>query len=479
MDGNQDVVIAIGQQAELRGDDDGDNKLLDFIEKYIESGGKINKASKSDDGSHIKIQKVPKMMLRKNNWKEYYKPKEIAIGPLHAFTKSLKNTDDLKHRLTARFIKESGRDGRTLLEEIKKNISQLKECFDLNVIPPLFNDDDKELARLLFLDGCFVLQFIDSYVNGDIKEFEISSGQVVEIQHDLFLLENQIPFRVLIILMRLSNEGVRLASNIYRFIFLNNMVPHNFCSNWAQDIFFASLEFLVNKKNIIEDDKLPAHLLDLLRSKLLFNEDEPEYDHESSTGGNTTDALLYYKHSFRNVQDLKEVGIMLKPDYSRGLKSVSFSSPLYIFGKLNLPPLIVDDSTARKLLNLVAYEMCPDNNKKNYTVTSYLRLLDSLIDSEQDVKDLRLAHILRNHLSSDAEVAQLFNTIGSSLVPYDAYLSVKIEIQKHYERKIVAWKAQFYRDYCKSPWTILALLAAAGALILTGIQTYYSVNNPS
>ncbi|XP_062078322.1 UPF0481 protein At3g47200-like [Humulus lupulus] len=472
MDGHQDVIISIGQQAELRmSGDDGDNELIGFIEKYVESEGKINKTNKSDDGSHIKIQKVPKLMLRKNNWKEFYKPKEIAIGPLHAFTKSLKNIDDLKHRLTARFIKESGRDGRTLLEEINKNITQLKECFDLKVLPSSFNEDDKKLARLLFLDGCFVLQFIDSYVKGDIKEFEISSGQAVEIQHDLFLLENQIPFRVLIILMRLSNEGVRLMTNIYHFIYLNSMVPDYFCT---------TKNIRHNNKNIIEDDELPAHLLDLLRSELLFEDEEPESDHASSTaqeGGSTTDdTLLHYKRSFRNVQDLKEVGIMLKPDYSCGLRSVSFSYPLFIFGQLTLPPLIVDDSTARKLLNLVAYEMCPDNNKKKYSVTSYLRLLDSLIDSEQDVKDLRSAHILRNNLSSDAEVAQLFNTIGSSLVPYDAYLTVKMEIQKHYERKIVAWKAQFYREHFRSPWTILALLAAAAALVLTGIQTYYSVN---
>ena len=84
-------------------------------------------------------------------------------------------------------------------------------------------------------------------------------------------------------------------------------------------------------------------------------------------------------------------------------------------GYLWLPPLVVDDSTRPKFLNLIAYEMCLDL-ENNFGVTSYVSFLDSLIDEPNDVKMLRKARILHNFLGSDEEEAQLFNEIGTDLV---------------------------------------------------------------
>lgn len=101
----------------------------------------------------------------------------------------------------------------------------------------------------------------------------------------------------------------------------------------------------------------------------------------------------------------------------------------------------MNELTGPKLLNLMAYEMCPDNRWTKYEVSSYLVLLDFLIDNEEDVKHLKSAHILQNYLSCDADAAQLFNsTIGAHLVGgAEAYLAVKKNIQKHYKRRCVTW----------------------------------------
>lgn len=157
------------------------------------------------------------------------------------------------------------------------------------------------------------------------------------------------------------------------------------------------------------------------------------------------------------------------------MKAISFSTQCLSTAQLNLPPFVVDNSTAVKLWNLVAYEMSSDEEKSAFGVTSYLSFLDSLIDNEQDVKDLRAVHILRNRLSSDAEVAKLFNTIGSNLVPDKAYSNVKSQIQDHCERKCATWMAQFCQEYIRTPWTILALFAAIIALLLTGFGTWFTV----
>ncbi|KAL5564832.1 hypothetical protein UlMin_027996 [Ulmus minor] len=183
------------------------------------------------------------------------------------------------------------------------------------------------------------------------------------------------------------------------------------------------------------------------------------------------------RRSFRNVQELKAAGIELKPS-----KKVSFSSGLF-GGCLRLRPILVNNLTAGKLVNLVAYEMCPDyhckitEDRKKYGISSYLSFLDSLVDNEQDVKDLRAAHILRHRLSSDKEVADLFNNISRiSVADDDAYGNVNAKIQEYYERKIRIWIAEFRHAYLRSPWTLLALLAAATALGLTATQVHYAIH---
>lgn len=438
------------------------------------------KSNPKDKNRHAKIQRVPNIMLRHANAQDYYKPRAMVIGPLHHDSSATLLEKKLKIKLTATFIKASGHTGERLLCEIKNNINGLKEQFDEKVIESC---SDETLARMLFLDGCSILQFINSFLKDELNNFEINNGaQATLIQQDLFLLENQIPFQVLMLLMGLSVHKDELMTCIDNFILMSTMAPASyFLTEIVRNIYLLEDgEYPLPRR-----EKQPVHLLDLLRSQILFEVDgegdgdkydnnhhhlshqysfksfvrdslQPRnpilrlvyhvlYDFGQSFGGGQVNHLLrsahfsMYRRSFRNVQDLKAAGIKFKPSNSRSLRAISFSTRFFTTGQLKLPPLIVDDSTVRKLWNLVAFEMCPDNNKANFGVTSYLSFLDSLIDTEQDVKDLRSAHIIRNRLNSDAEVAELFNTIGSNLVPDEAYFHVKNKIQRYYERRSSTW----------------------------------------
>ena len=51
-----------------------------------------------------------------------------------------------------------------------------------------------------------------------------------------------------------------------------------------------------------------------------------------------------------------------------------------------LPPIIVDDSTRPKFLNLIAYEMCLDF-ENDFGITSYISFLDSLIDDAKESRN--------------------------------------------------------------------------------------------
>ncbi|KAI5318036.1 hypothetical protein L3X38_037744 [Prunus dulcis] len=121
--------------------------------------------------------------------------------------------------------------------------------------------------------------------------------------------------------------------------------------------------------------------------------------------------------------------------------------------------------------------MCPDF-QNDFGVTSYISFLDSLIDHPDDVKHLRKKHILRNLLGSDEEVAQLFNEIGTDLVPNNAiYRVLKSKIEDHCQ---TMWKkrvAKFFHEHFSRPWTILPFIGVLLGLGMTAAQTWYAANS--
>ncbi|GMN55366.1 hypothetical protein TIFTF001_024480 [Ficus carica] len=471
----------------------------------------MEKVKRSTSGAGIdnitKIHKVPEIMLKNEEFKQNFKPSQLSIGPIHAADSDLFKKQ-LKLKLAAYFVKETNKSGEetgesgeetskrwdAVLEEIKAEIKDIKTSFDKEVIESYACDD--ELICLLFLDGCAMLGFMHCFVNRRLKELSISNGQAA--QQDFFLLENQIPFKILALLMGIGGSQSNYCRKIddsknyfFEFIIASNMI--NFPRDWKD------LRRLFKK---IYRDRNPVHVLDLLRDvitadrvctfsclpfvKLLLA--------IFCSCGLVIPLMICKrvcskircenpkkwskKQSFRSVQELKIAGIKFqKNDIT--LKEISFRFRFCVTGRLNLPTLVVNNSTQSMLLNLVAHEMCLSSSHPNCDpwITSYVNLLDLLVDNEQDVKDLRAANVLRNCLSSDIDVAHVINSIGSSCFApsEDTYAYVKKKIQKHYRGRLAIWTDEVCRAHFSSPWTILALFASIVILVLTVIQTWCAV----
>ncbi|KAL5546501.1 hypothetical protein UlMin_006188 [Ulmus minor] len=406
-----------------------------------------------------KIQKVPMVLRGHINFEKFYEPRAVPIGPIHHKDEKLQLAQQYKPRLAARFVKESGKTTTDLYEKIKEEMEELKLFFDPEVIKDYKED---ELSWMLFLDGCSTLQFMHGVANNKMREYNIKSDQVAFAQQDLFLLENQIPFKVLTLLIDSSNAKADLNKSIKRFLQMNVMAPSHM---------WESIDIDIEKED-------PTHLLELLQK---FAVSQSTKHDELWKKCFPLSFLIREKQntsqkSFRNMKELREAGIDLKPSKTCSLKDIHFTSICFT-GRLKLPPLVVDDSTGPKLLNMIAYEMCPDNFRTDYEVSSYVSLLDSLIDHSNDVKELRSAKILYNLLGSDDEVAHLFNEIATDLVTcpsfYDEVIS---KIQKHYENKMMTWMAEAYNTHFSTPWTILAFVGALIALGLTFVQTWYTIH---
>ncbi|KAL6324738.1 hypothetical protein AAG906_017078 [Vitis piasezkii] len=392
-----------------------------------------------------RIPKVPQMLRGTQDFKKFYEPRVISIGPYHHGKPDLGRVEMIKPPCAQKFLADSNQDIEALYTKIRSNIEAVKKCYDWSSTKSMINV---------------------------LKVHEIDF-----VEQDLFLLENQLPFGVLKLIFEGANfkVGLPMEKNIIKFVTVIGM-PEGLSSE-------------IQLKEVNEE---PSHLLDLLRSALLGRfhmiRSQPEKEQQPKKKGKSSSSSQGGKwglrwpwkkgkqrgirQSFRHIKELKAAGIYLKPSRTCFLRDVSFKS-YFFFGYLKLPPITIDDFTKPMFLNMVAYEMCPDA-PDDYAVTSYVCFLEDLIDHADDVKELRSKHILHNFLGSDEDVAQIFNEIGNGLVDPGIYEEVKDLIQKHYDKRVNTWIAEALHDHFRSPWTFMALIAAVLILILTGFQTYYA-----
>ncbi|XP_065633837.1 UPF0481 protein At3g47200 [Quercus suber] len=427
-----------------------------------------------------KIQKVIFVLRDHKDSKKLYEPRTVSLGPIHHRNDKYQIGEQYKLALTYEFVKGSKEKINYLYKKIGKKINELRDCFEKGVIEGY---DDEALIWLLLVDGCAILQYIDCSAKNKFEELNIKPDSIAFTQQDLFLLENQLPYRLLKWLMRWIENETELKKSIDTYIDRQVTVPlpedHSSILRCAAP---SSLSWYLSRKSKQQqekqDDGDAIHLLDLLRTRLLqkHQQNKPQ---KSTKDCSKDTSLLSSLQSYRNVQELQAAGIHVERSKNDNcsLDDISFTK-LGCLGFLWLPPITVDDSTRPKFLNLIAYEMCLDF-KNDFGITSYISFLDSLIDEANDVKMLRKAGILYNCLGSDQHVAELFNEIGTDLVSNsEIYSNVRLQIQKHYKNQLMTWLAQVYHDHFNSPWTFLAFFGALLALALTVIQTWYAVKSP-
>ncbi|GMN55502.1 hypothetical protein TIFTF001_024618 [Ficus carica] len=404
-----------------------------------------------------KIQKVPFVLRGRKKFDKYYEPRVVSVGPIHHGKRNLRLSEQYKPKLAARFIRESGQETRALYRIIDDKIDQLKDYYHEDVQKAY---DDKTLSWILFFDGCSVLQFIYDFVQDQLKDIMIKIDHIAFTLQDLFLLENQIPYEVLKLLIDSSRLSADLKKSMESFIRINIMAPPDYSEKLSIDM--DNLDFI------------PIHLLDLLQHVLVLDNNKEKEKKDIGRRENQS------PQTFRSVQELKKAGIDFKPSGSCSLTDITFNSSFFT-GLLHLPPLVVDKSTATTFVNLIAYENCLDNFRTRYEVTSYISFLDSLIDHANDVKELRSTQILHNRLGSDEEVTSLFNEIGTDLVPnIKIYKDVRSDVMKYYKSKWMIKLAETYHDHFSSPsWTVLAFFGALLGLALSAIQTWFVVFQPS
>ncbi|CAN1170913.1 UPF0481 protein At3g47200 [Linum perenne] len=255
---------------------------------------------------------------------------------------------------------------------------------------------------------------------------------------------------ILELFLRYSNSDLRLESDPI------------FTTSW--------MVLTLQRDLILLENQIPFFILDWLFTIAAT---------QTATGPSTPTlpdlALRFFRSSINHVvteetaEALTDAGIEFVSDKTRSLFDLEFKN-----GVFRIPPLRVHDSTDSLFRNLIAYEQCFQESTQY--ITSYVLLMDRLIDTAADVEVLEQRRIIANDLGGREDVAAVFNNICKQTVLRDFYFAgVCGDVNEYYHRRWNRYKAALRRDYCSNPWTIVSLIAGSLLISLTTVQTLYSV----
>ncbi|XP_051150531.1 UPF0481 protein At3g47200-like [Andrographis paniculata] len=397
------------------------------------------------------IRKVPKEFL--NGHAKIYEPISISIGPLY-YKMEEEPAKEFKKWCLKDFIdrlKKKGSSKKELVGVILGMQQQIRECYgDLD-----HDMSDFMLGQIMLLDGCFIMElFRHRDLGKDMVHGSKEKVPLVTLQQDLLKIENQLPFSVLKTLANLlekSNSG----------------------NNTTEGLIKLALGFF----NIPKPKDLrtkPRHLLELVLDALFFTK-IPTTHHNipvapaSSNVGHGVEKRSSSIMEANSASILKMHGITLEAsDCGNGLAMVEFKNST---GKLRIPQLVVQESTQTMFWNLLVFEMysCPNSR----IFTSYVVLMDTLIDNVEDVRVLLEAKILVSRNNDVSSLVSLFNEMSAYVSATDFYFEQQVREMSRYCRSTgPALRACSLKTYNEFRWDPLN---SALIFILTITQTLFSI----
>ncbi|KAJ4745732.1 hypothetical protein LUZ62_080137 [Rhynchospora pubera] len=145
-------------------------------------------------------------------------------------------------------------------------------------------------------------------------------------------------------------------------------------------------------------------------------------------------------------------------------------------GILQLPHLKLDSSQTTLLVNLIAFEEFKPSEDR--ILTSFILLLDGLINTKKDAELLHSCGVITNKLSSIEMVSEFFNDMGNICkVDYNNhYCKDQFEdLNNYYQSKWSRHRAILQHEHFKSPWAAISMAAGTSLLIMAGLQTAYNI----
>ncbi|XWS30481.1 hypothetical protein CRYUN_Cryun24cG0121200 [Craigia yunnanensis] len=387
------------------------------------------------------IFKTPSILYRHKE--QAYIPNAFSFGPFHHGKPNLTVTEKIKSKYLLGLISRSHSPEarlRQCIDVIMEIEEEARECYAGTT-----DFTSCEFVKILVLDACFIVELFrkDAKLvpkDEDDPVFNMSC-MLQYLFHDLILLENQIPWLVLERIFSLtaspseSKSLVELTLEFFGNIFSSDnhsIEPH----------LFANQEI--------------KHILDLLR-KLLLLPYRGEDNHH-----------CFGWQPFPSATSIKQAGIKFRKVASSSILDIRFSN-----GILEMPSLLIQETTETIFRNLISFEQCYPNCTPR--VTSYAILLSHLINTPKDLDILCDTGIIDNWMIPENSIKFFKTLYHDSYVKEFNYLRLCEQVNGYCHHWRSRWHAFSKQNYFGKPWAIVSEFAVATLLILTFIQTYYII----
>ncbi|KAF5468172.1 hypothetical protein F2P56_012348 [Juglans regia] len=387
------------------------------------------------------IFKIPNLLYRQNE--TAFIPDAFSLGPIHHGHPNMRSTEKFKvmylHGLITRISSPDTRKKRVidLVNSIKDVEREAREYYaePIEYTP-------EEFVKILVLDGCFIIELFRKKAYEELREQDdpifSTSCMLQFLYHDLILLENQVPW---IVLERLFNVTIQQTYNDALLLLAIR--------------FFGSTFSPIPPPTTILPLEGVKHIVDLLRKWLVSSSKEEESNSE-------------YWEVMPSTTALVEAGIKLVKGTSESILDVEFND-----GILKIPPLFSQETTETVFRNLICFEQCYPNCESR--LSSYAVLIGNLINTRKDMDILCENEIIDSWLNRK-DAVQFFNKLYHySYLKTFYYGRLCKKVNGYCQRRWPRWRAVLVRNYFNTPWAMLSTLAAIILLILSFLQTLYTM----
>lgn len=466
---------------------------------------------------------------------EAYTPRKVSIGPLHrGASPDLIYMEDLKWRRMEDLLTNiKWRRMELLLSNINNQNptkdaekERLEGCskiiLDLvEILRVSYNVDDikfksYDLAKILLLDGCFLLHLFISGSNG-VPEREL-------VLSDLTLLGNQIPFIIL------SKFATHLLPNDYFTDLENGLKPDAKITKSVLSLFGYEYDYPSNYE--IDHSFSPVHVLGIVHSFITWEAKEVYAINGVTIDEEDSDKIDEKQLKLKRcATKLEAAGVKIRPTKRKNNnragheKRIRFDLKI-IFSddcdrKLKIPPLHITETTEAKWRNFIAWELTrsPYSESIGCKFIWYALFFQGLVCSVHDIQLLIDRNVIVVHdaksgsldqqgekkkkmsnedllaffrnitngvrddqIVKDSQFYKLFQDLNSC-PRHLCWVTAKSRILCHFCRRALTAICYYFRNSYKilrrehitDRWKLIVAIAATLTVALSFIQTIFSV----
>ncbi|KAE9595381.1 hypothetical protein Lal_00031351 [Lupinus albus] len=395
------------------------------------------------------IYRAPKQ-LRQAAEKSFI-PKVVSIGPLHHNREDLQDMEVHKLRYLKEFLHRTEVKLEDCIKLIKNSEVRVRNCYAETI-----DVNSDSFVEMILVDATFIIEVLlrtsfPELISGN--DCIVGRRRMLKcVALDMLLLENQIPFFVIEDLLSQANVVFSPENDDVRFTMFK--LTGNLLNSVSPRV--KGREGFINKPHSSRIE----HFLDFVRITLL----PPKLPAQKY--------LLRSLSSIPTVTQLYQAGVKFKAQHSRNLLDVRFEK-----GILEIPCMYLCVSREDLFKNLIAYEQCHFNDAY---LNNFAFLMDRLVQTSKDVEILIQNQILETNFPDNQRATTFIKNLapGAIMIGDDFIFADLCEDLNVYCRvPWHKWKATLKRDYFSTPWAIISVIAAIVLLLLTFLQTLFTINS--